>query len=167
VPWSKVATTDSSSLRGTSDQSGDDTGDQDEESGAVDPRESAPSYNFGPSTITVGCIRQLEALRYFAKGSARKPREEVILELAADEAIMFEKFFAAGLWMPPHPVLIDIPFQFHVQIHQLMPNAFAQFSKYFWVVMSFGGKPNSDGFVKRYELHYQPKKVEADGGEKY
>jgi hypothetical protein len=25
--------------------------------------------------------------------------------------------------------------------------------------MIFGGEPSSDGFMKRYELHYQPKKV--------
>jgi hypothetical protein len=54
---------------------------------------------------------------------------------------MFEEFFAAGLRMSPHPVLADILVKFHVQIHQLMPSAFAQFSKYFWVVMSFGGNP--------------------------
>jgi hypothetical protein len=34
-------------------------------------------------------------------------------------------------------------------------------------VVSFGRKPNGDGFVKCYELHYQPKKVDVDGGEKY
>jgi hypothetical protein len=33
--------------------------------------------------------------------------------------------------------------------------------------MSFGGKPSSNGFAKLYELHYQPKKVEVDGGEKF
>jgi hypothetical protein len=33
--------------------------------------------------------------------------------------------------------------------------------------MSFGGKPSGNGFAKCYELHYQPKKVVADGGEKY
>jgi hypothetical protein len=36
--------------------------------------------------------------------------------------------------------------------------------KYFWVVGSFGGVPSSDVFAKRYELHYQPKKVEIDEG---
>jgi hypothetical protein len=41
-----------------------------------------------------------------------------------------------------------------------------QFSKYFWAVMSFDGVP-SDGFAKRYELHYQTKKVVVDGFEKY
>jgi hypothetical protein len=39
--------------------------------------------------------------------------------------------------------------------------------KYFWAVLSFGGEPCSDGFAKRYELHYQPKKVAADGFEKF
>jgi hypothetical protein len=80
---------------------------------------------------------------------------------------LFEEFFAVGFRMPPHPVLTDILVKFHVQIHQLTPNAFTQFSKYFWAVMSFGGKPSGDGFVKRYELHYQPKKVVANRGEKY
>jgi Ser-tRNA(Ala) deacylase AlaX len=69
--------------------------------------------------------------------------------------------------MPPHPILTDILVKFHVQIHQLTPNAFAQFFKYFWAVVSFGGKPSDDGFVKRYELHYQSKKIEVDGGENY
>jgi hypothetical protein len=33
--------------------------------------------------------------------------------------------------------------------------------------MSFGGKPSGDGFAKPYKLHYQPKKVGADRGDKY
>jgi hypothetical protein len=66
--------------------------------------------------------------------------------------------------MPPQPALMNILVKFHVQLHQLTPNAFAQFSKYFWAMMSFSGKPNGDGFAKCYELHYQPKKV---GGDKY
>jgi hypothetical protein len=33
--------------------------------------------------------------------------------------------------------------------------------------MSFGGEPSKDGFVKHYELHYQPKKVEIGGGKKF
>jgi hypothetical protein len=93
--------------------------------------------------------------------------EEVILEPAPDEAIMFEEFFVASLRMPPHTALTDILVKFHVQLHQLAPNAFAQFSKYFWAAMSFGGKPSGDGFVERYELHYQSKKVGGDGGDKY
>jgi hypothetical protein len=63
----------------------------------VDPRESEQSYDFGASTVTVGCIRQLEALGYFAEGSAREPGEDVIPELADDEAVVFEEFFAVGL----------------------------------------------------------------------
>jgi hypothetical protein len=63
-------------------------------------------------------------------------------------------------------VLIDILLKFQVRLHQLTPNAFAHFSKYFWVVMSFYRKPSSDGFAKRHELHYQPKKVDVDRSEK-
>jgi hypothetical protein len=33
--------------------------------------------------------------------------------------------------------------------------------------MSFTGKPSGNGFAKCYEMHYQPKKVEIDKGEKY
>jgi hypothetical protein len=71
---------------------------------------------------------------------------------------VFEEFFATGLRMLLQPVLTDILLKFHVQLHELTPNAFAQFSKYFWVVLSFGKKPCGDGFVKHYESHYQPKR---------
>jgi hypothetical protein len=97
VPRLEVIATDSSSEGDTRDWSRDDTGDQDEESGAVDPREFAWSYDFGPSTITVGRIRQLEALGYFAEAFAHELGEEVIPEPAADEAVVFEEFFAVGL----------------------------------------------------------------------
>jgi hypothetical protein len=63
---------------------------------------------------------------------------------------VFEEFLAAGLRMPPQPILTDILVKFQVQLHQLTPNAFAQFSMYFWVVMSLGGKINDDGFAMRY-----------------
>jgi hypothetical protein len=124
----------------------------------VDPRESVRSYDFGLSTVTVGRIQQLEALRYFTEGSTREPGEETVV---------FEEFFAAGLWMPPHPALTEILLKYRVQLHQLTPNAFVQLSKYFWVVLSLGGVPSSDGFTRRYELHYQPKKVVVDSFEKY
>jgi hypothetical protein len=72
----------------------------------------------------------LEALGYF-KGSGRELGEEVIPEPADDEVVVFEEFFVAGLRIPPQPVLTDILLKFQVQLHQLTPNAFAQFSKYF------------------------------------
>jgi hypothetical protein len=92
-----------------------------------------------------------------------EPWEETISELADDDAVVFEKFFTAGLQMPPHPALTDTLVKFWVQLHQLTLNVFAQLFKCFWAMMSFGSEPSSDGFAKRYELHYQPKKVIADG----
>jgi hypothetical protein len=97
----------------------------------------------------------------------RKLGDKTVLELADDEAIVFVEFFAVGLWMPLHLALTDILVKFWVQLHQLTLNDFAQLSKYFWAVMSFGDEPSSNGFVKRYELHYQPKKVIVDGFEIY
>jgi hypothetical protein len=49
-----------------------------------------------------------------------------------------------------------------MQLHQLMPNAITQLSKYFWAVRSFGGVPSGDALAKRYGLHYQPKRMEID-----
>jgi hypothetical protein len=114
VPWPEVTVTDSSTREDTGNRSKDDTGDLDEESGVMDPRESMWSYDFGPSTTTVGRIQQLKAPGYFAEGSAHEPGDKVIPKPAADEAVMFEEFFAAGLQMPLHPVLTDILIKFHV-----------------------------------------------------
>jgi hypothetical protein len=57
--------------------------------------------------------------------------------------------------MPLHPTLTKILLKFWVQIHHLTLNTIAQLSKYFWAMLSIGGEPSSDGFAKRYELHYQ------------
>jgi hypothetical protein len=45
-----------------------------------------------------------------------------------------------------------------------MPNTIAQLSKYFLAIGSFEGIPEGNAFAKRYELHYQPKKVETPEG---
>jgi hypothetical protein len=37
--------------------------------------------------------------------------------------------------------------------------------KYIWAVISFEGVPSAEGFTKRYELHYQSRKMEVDGVE--
>jgi hypothetical protein len=84
-----------------------------------------------------------------------------------NEAVVFKESFAARLWMLPHPSFTENLLKFRVQLHQLTPNAITHMSKYFWVVLSFGREPSSDGFAKCYELHYQPKKVSTDGFDKY
>jgi hypothetical protein len=91
---------------------------------------------------------------YFPKGKGRELKEETISKPHPDEAVIFEEFLSACLWMPPHPVLADILLKFQVQIHQLTPNAIVQLSKYIWVVSSFEGVPSTEGFAKRYDLHY-------------
>jgi hypothetical protein len=46
-----------------------------------------------------------------------EPGEETVSELDADESIVFEEFFAVGLWMPPHPAFTDILLKCWVQLH--------------------------------------------------
>jgi hypothetical protein len=110
------------------DRSEGGSGGHDEESGVVDPREAEHSYDFGPSIITIGHIQQLETLGFFIEGSVRK-------------AVVFEVFFTARLQMPPQPTLTDILLKFRVQLHQLTPNAFTQFSKYFGVCLASAENP--------------------------
>jgi hypothetical protein len=62
-------------------------------------------------------------------------------ELDNDEAVVYDDFFVAGLLMPPHLALADILLHFQARLHQLIPNAIAQLSKYFWAVGSFGCVP--------------------------
>jgi hypothetical protein len=47
--------------------------------------------------------------------------EEVVSESVDDETVVFEKFFIAGLRMPPQPALTAILVKFQVQLHQLSP----------------------------------------------
>jgi hypothetical protein len=95
---------------------------------------------------------------FFVEGGACVAGEQTVPEPEDDEAVIFEEFFFAG------PVIVDILLKLQVQLHKVTPNDFAQLSKYFWDVTDFKGTPSSDGFVKRYKLHYQSKKMEIDGG---
>jgi hypothetical protein len=130
----------------------------------VSDNENSWTYYFRSSTITVNKIKEMEEKCYFLEDKARAPGAETVPELNNDEAVVYEDFFVAGLCMSPHPVLADILLHLQAQLHQLTPNAIAQLSKYFWAVDSFGDVPSGNSFVKRYELHYQPKTIETPEG---
>jgi hypothetical protein len=125
---------------------------------------NSQTYCFGASTITQGHIKEMVDKGYCLDGEARVPKEQMIPEPNDDEAIIFEDFFVAGFCMPLHSALVDILLRFQAQLHQLTPNAIVRVLEYFWIVGRFGGVPSGDAFVKRYELHYQPKKIESDEG---
>jgi hypothetical protein len=113
------------------------------------------SFDFGPSKVTKGCISNLESSsRCFPKGFAQPPGMELVPIPKEDETVVFEDFFAAGLHIPSHPVLLDIPHKFRVQLHQLTLNAIVQISKFIWAVTPYEGRPNAEVFAHHYELHY-------------
>jgi hypothetical protein len=82
------------------------------------------------------------------KGEAHTPGAKTVPEPDSNEVVVYEDFFVAGLCMPPHPALADILLKFQAQLHQLTPNAIAQFSKYFWAAGSFRGMPEGKTFAK-------------------
>jgi hypothetical protein len=121
------------------------------------------SYDFGKSGVTKVHIASLEGVaHYFLKGYGRTPGAESVPDPVENEVVVFKDFFSAGLHMPPHPVLLDILHTFQVQLHQLIPNAIVQISKFIWVVPSCRGRPTADVFAHQYELHYQNKKIHLE-----
>jgi hypothetical protein len=89
------------------------------------------SYDFGPSTVTMVCLTSLENTdRYFSKGYGRPPGVESVPNPQTNKVVVFEDFFTVGLHMPPHPILVEILHKFHVQLHQLTPNAIIQIGKF-------------------------------------
>jgi hypothetical protein len=116
------------------------------------------SYDFGQLKIMKIQLGSMESYtHYFTKGHGRPLDVESIPEPQANEAVIFEDFFTAGLCMPPHPVLVDILRKFHIQLHQLTPNAIIQIGKFIWAVTSYGGHPTTDVVAQHYEMHYQNK----------
>jgi hypothetical protein len=110
--------------------------------------------------VTRGHILDLEnSFCFFLKGFAQPLGVESVPIPKENEAVVFDDFFIAGLRIPPHPVLLDILRKFYVQLHQLIPNAIVQISKFIWTVTSYGGHPNAEVFAHHYELHYQNKKI--------
>jgi hypothetical protein len=82
------------------------------------------NYDFGPSTVTKTRLGSMESdARYFPKGYGRPPRVQSVPEPQANEAVVFEDFFAVGLRMLLHPVLVDIQCKFQVQLHHLKPDS--------------------------------------------
>jgi hypothetical protein len=67
------------------------------------------SYYFGQSTMMKARVTSLESFtRYFLKGFTRPPSTESILDPQENEAVVFKDFFAAGLCIPRHPIILDI-----------------------------------------------------------
>jgi hypothetical protein len=82
-----------------------DAGSHSEADDNVDEGSRTRSHYFGQSTMMVSRIRGMIDSGYFVEGMGRELEQETIPEPNADEAVVFEEFFTAGLRMPPHPEL--------------------------------------------------------------
>jgi hypothetical protein len=82
------------------------------------------SYDFRQSTVMRAHVMALKSFTlHILKGFARQPVAGSVLDPQENEVVVFKDFFAAGLRIPPHPILLDILHKFQVQLHQLTPNA--------------------------------------------
>jgi hypothetical protein len=71
------------------------------------------SYDFGQSTMMKARVTYLKSFaRYFLKGFSQPPDTESILDPRENEVVVFEDFFAAGLRIPLHLILLDILHKF-------------------------------------------------------
>jgi hypothetical protein len=88
------------------------------------------TFNFGMSTMGRERVQELEGLLYFVKDGTRSLGPEIVPEPQPNEVMVFEDLFTIELHKPPHSLLTDILRRFHVQLHQLTPNAIVQISKF-------------------------------------
>jgi hypothetical protein len=67
------------------------------------------SYDIGQSIVLKAHVTSLESFPcYFLKGFAQLPSAEFVPYPWENEVVVFEDFFAAGLRIPPYPILLDI-----------------------------------------------------------
>ncbi|XP_020401890.1 uncharacterized protein [Zea mays] len=116
------------------------------------------TVEFGTSRIYSGHVLEMQRLGYFGNGVGRAPGAEDVPK-PEGELVVFKAFFAAGLRLPAHRLLIKVLQKFEVQVHQLTTNDMVALAKYVWAISSYGGEPSTEVFTKNYCLHWQKSKI--------
>jgi hypothetical protein len=121
-------------------------------SGTVAAEELRPgdTVEFGVSRMSLVRVQDMQQLGYFGGGVGRVPGAEEVPE-PEGKLVVFEAFFIAGLRLPAHRFVSEVPQKFEVQVHQLTPNAMVELAKYVWATTSYGGQPSVEVFAKRWQ----------------
>lgn len=85
--------------------------------------------------------------------------EEEVPEPRAYQAVVFRDFFVARLRFPCKGFVGDVLTLFNIEIHQLMPNAFARLSIFVMSSKMMGCTPSANCFAQFYEMQLAKKKV--------
>jgi hypothetical protein len=125
------------------------------------------AFVFGESKVTTNLIREYEAAGFFPTGSGRAPLDEEVPSPETDEIVVFRDFFTCGLRFPCDPLLPAILEKFSVRIHQLSPNSFLEFSKFIWIMKTFGCNFSTDVFARLFELVIVPDVIKLNDGQYY
>jgi hypothetical protein len=168
-----VASAEASSLREVASDHESQSGDSEDNETSFDTSTrlkvvaalAGITYDFGQLTMTKTHLGSLSNHgRYFPNGYGQPLTWSLCLSLSRMKLLCSRISLLLG-FACPHLVLVDILRKFRVKLHQLMPNAIIQISKFIWGVTSCGAHPTANVFAQHYELHYQNKKIQLAGFE--
>lgn len=90
--------------------------------------------SLGHSEVTEDTLKEMVSLGEIAAGAGRAPAAgETSVLPEADEVIVFQALFTAGLRFPLDPVMVDVLRMHRMYLYQFTPNSMAHLSLYFWL----------------------------------
>lgn len=92
----------------------------------------------------------------------RLPVGEEELLPRRDEAVVFRDYFVVSLFIPCHRFVLTILDRYQIQLHELMPSAFAHLSKFTWGMVSCGRDLDIEVFVRHFVLHNQQRHIKVN-----
>jgi hypothetical protein len=109
--------------------------------------------------VQKGYIKDISVVRPAKEG-------EVIPYPDDDEAVVFLKYFKAGLRFPCIPAIEEIFSLCKVQLHQLTPSAFVKISSFFWSARCEGAPLSGLAFLQSHYVHKQTQCTDLPEGER-
>lgn len=109
----------------------------------------ASSFDLGHNKVTTQDLHAMAApeCQWFERELAEKPRpNETSPYIRLGYAIVFKKFFLAGLRFPCSPFVGDVLSYFNLEIHETTPTTLVQLAAYEWAFHQEGCVPNTKAF---------------------
>ncbi|KAG8060227.1 hypothetical protein GUJ93_ZPchr0002g24543 [Zizania palustris] len=114
------------------------------------------------SISTEESVRRACEGKIAAKIQLRVPeKSEAVPKPRADEVVVFEAFFEAGLGLPAVGMLSEVLKAYNLELPQLSPNAVARLAVFEWAMRAEGCEGRADVFVALHDANCQPKPREG------
>lgn len=119
------------------------------------------TFFMGATQVSKDDIVELQYLGFQPRKSWRYVPGETIPHPKPNEAIVFLDSLKLGLCFPCHPFVLEVLRRYHVQLHELTPNAFVHLGRFVWLSTSFGGAPDIKVFAPEFLLSSQARRVKV------